>query len=156
MKQTFLSAFCILVILFSATACILHVDGSATIDAAEAASRLRIAATATAMRCHPDAQQVQSGPILMGFAQTLCIAANNPDLLVLESDVNRCSDLVLALPCMENPYQTGLFATQLALACPVEVVAFLLNDVNHPVQGNIPVATALGGESASPFYYGCL
>lgn len=155
MKQTFLSAIRVLMILSATSACILHVDGNATIDAAEAASRLRIAATATALRCHPSIQDAQSGPT-MGFAQTLCIAANNPDLLVLESDVNRCSDLVLALPCMENPYQTGLFATQLALACPVEVVPFLLNDVNHPVQGNIPVATALGGESASPFYYGCL
>lgn len=155
MTDGFPLAVCVLAVLFSTGNCILHVDGSATIDAAEAASRLRIAATTTALRCHPDFQQAQSGPT-MGFAQTLCIAANNPDLLVLESDVNRCSDLVLVLPCMENPYQTGLFATQLALACPVEVVPFLLNDVNHPLQGNIPVATALGGESASPFYYGCL
>lgn len=155
MKQKSRSTVCALLTLISATACILHVDGNATIDAAKAAARLRIAATTTVLRCHLRDAGEPPGP-KMGLAQTLCIAANNPDLLVLESDVNRCSDLVLALPCMENPYQTGLFATQLALACPVEVVAFLLNDVNHPVQGNIPVATALGGESASPFYYGCL
>lgn len=136
--------FLILVILSS---CTLGVDGDETIRAREAAGMLSKAAFSVYLRCR-DGESTGFGLT----PQSTCIKASDPDMLVRRSDVLGCVDRTAVLPCMDSALTSDIIATNFAMNCSIETVPFLINDVSHPLQGNLFRDLA---SSQSMFYYGC-
>jgi hypothetical protein len=136
--------FLILVILSS---CTLGVDGDETIRAREAAGMLSKAAFSVFLRCRDE----ESTNVWL-TPQSTCIKASDPDLLVRRSDVLGCVDRTAVLPCMDSAFVSDIIATNFAMNCSIETVPFLINDVSHPLQGNLLTDLT---SSQSKFYYGC-
>ena len=137
----------ILLVLAILSNCTLGVDGDETIPAREAAGMLSKAAFSVYLRCR-DGESTGFGLT----PQSTCIKASDPDMLVRRSDVLGCVDRTAVLPCMDSALTSDIIATDFAMSCSIETVPFLINDVSHPLQGNLFRDLA---SSQSMFYYGC-
>lgn len=139
----------ILLVFVILSSCTVGVDGDETIRAREAAGMLSKAAFSVYLRCR-DEESKSFG--LMTMPQSTCIKASDPDMLVRRSDVLGCVDRTAVLPCMDSAFVSDIIATNFAMNCSIETVPFLINNVSHPLQGNLLTDLT---SSQSKFYYGC-